>query len=247
MASVFCLLLLLVAGHFITALLLLALLAATVFVQLRENRLRKSELHRKVRDALDDLESALILCEDWTPDNFPHIYSPLSPCVTLQWTYRNGRIVNLPWALLVKGDFIVIRPGQVAPDECTEVGGKCRFTAGETYRLTNPIEAPPKPTARPPLPDLLCILDKTPFAENLQTALNTFLQRPPTIYDQQRDTLITKVVQQYGFIIVLGVMVATGVLRYTGFYLQGKNLCCINCDDKLGQQTVFLAKKKLIT
>lgn len=88
--------------------------------------------------------------------------------------------------------------------------------------MVNPLEAPLKPTARPPLPDLICILDKTPFCENLQTALNNFLNRPSTIYDQQRDSLVTKVIQQYGFIFVLITAILIGLLRYTGVYFEGK-------------------------
>ena len=28
---------------------------------------------------------------------------------------RNGAMVNLPWALLVKGDVVLIKPGQISP------------------------------------------------------------------------------------------------------------------------------------
>lgn len=54
----------------------------------------------------------------WLPENYPHLCSPFSPCITLQWTYRDGHLVNLPWALLVTGDVIMIRPGQQAPGHC---------------------------------------------------------------------------------------------------------------------------------
>lgn len=59
-------------------------------------------------------------CE-WIPENYPHIHSPQSPSITLQATIRDGNIVNLPWALLVKGDVIVLRPGQPAPGRCRNV------------------------------------------------------------------------------------------------------------------------------
>ena len=29
--------------------------------------------------------------------------------------FRNGSMVNLPWALLVKGDVVLIKPGQISP------------------------------------------------------------------------------------------------------------------------------------
>ena len=54
----------------------------------------------------------------WKSENYPHLCSPQSPCLTLQWTYRDGEVVNLPWALLVTGDIIVMKPGQQAPGYC---------------------------------------------------------------------------------------------------------------------------------
>ena len=54
----------------------------------------------------------------WKSKNYPHLCSPQSPCLTLQWTYRDGEVVNLPWALLVAGDIIVMKPGQQAPGYC---------------------------------------------------------------------------------------------------------------------------------
>lgn len=48
------------------------------------------------------------------------------------------------------------------------------------------MEAPVRPTVRQPLPDLVCILSKTPYLENLTTILEKSLKRPPTIYNQQR-------------------------------------------------------------
>lgn len=40
-----------------------------------------------------------------------------SPAVSLQWTYRDGHLVNLPVILLVEGDIIALRPGAEAPTE----------------------------------------------------------------------------------------------------------------------------------
>jgi len=55
---------------------------------------------------------------DWKPEHYPHIHSPQSPSITLQATIRDGNVVNLPWALLVQGDVIILRPGQPAPGRC---------------------------------------------------------------------------------------------------------------------------------
>ena len=48
----------------------------------------------------------------------PSIHIPTSPSISLQWTYRDGALVNLPTSLLVKGDVVVLRPGAVAPSLC---------------------------------------------------------------------------------------------------------------------------------
>jgi len=46
---------------------------------------------------------------------------PYSPSVTLQWTQRDGVLVNLPWALLVKGDIVLLKPGQTSPCHVTRL------------------------------------------------------------------------------------------------------------------------------
>lgn len=47
-------------------------------------------------------------------------------------------------------------------------------------------EAPTRPTARTPFPDIICTLNKTPFLDNLRKILEKSPKRPPTIYNQQR-------------------------------------------------------------
>lgn len=175
-----------ITRYYVSATILLLILTITIALVVRESNLRRSEIFRKIRVVLNEINVARELCAKWTPENYPNLCSPLSPCVTLQWTYRDGNIVNLPWALLVSGDVIVIRPGQVAPGTCSEISGRTKFKYGEMYGLPTPMEAPAKPTARSPLPDLICTLEKTPYLNNLQTILEKFLKRPATIYNQQR-------------------------------------------------------------
>lgn len=122
-------------GHYFTSLCVLLILLATITLVVYESYLRRTETFRKVRLIINEIELAQKLCKGWTSENYPNVCSPMSPCVTLQWTYRDGQIVNLPWALLVKNDVIVIRPGQTAPGDCTEIAGKNRFKTGETYGL----------------------------------------------------------------------------------------------------------------
>lgn len=123
-------------GHYAAATALACITLSTLWTVIRENAMRRSEIHRKVRSVVAEIRMAAILCKDWTSENYPNLCCPLSPCVTLQWTYRDGRIVNLPWALLIKGDTIIMRPGQVAPGPCEQLNGKHSFEGGETYGLS---------------------------------------------------------------------------------------------------------------
>lgn len=122
--------------HFFTALCLLTILLATVMLVIRESYLRRTEIYRKVRAIIGEIELARKASKEWTTENYPNVCSPMSPCVTLQWTYRDGQIINLPYALLVKNDVIIMRPGSVAPADCTEVNGKNKFRNSETYGLS---------------------------------------------------------------------------------------------------------------
>lgn len=101
--SVFCLY---ATCYYLSATFLMLILMATTILVIRENNLRRTEIHRKTQTILEEISLAKILCKNWTADNYPNLCCPLSPCVTLQWTYRDGIIVNLPWALLVRGRLI---------------------------------------------------------------------------------------------------------------------------------------------
>lgn len=186
--SVLTTLVLLIAQSYVAAFLLAAILSIDLIIVIRESILRRTEIYRKTRLVLSDLRLAeLELCSEWSASNYPHLCSPLSPCVTLQWTYRDGVIVNLPWALLVKDDYIVLRPGQITPGPCVEINGKKTFMAHEIYGVAQTTEPPTvKPIARSPLPDLICCLQNTPYLDNLKLILQNSHKRPPTIYNQQR-------------------------------------------------------------
>ncbi|XP_055714018.1 transmembrane protein 94 isoform X2 [Phlebotomus papatasi] len=208
--------LLLISQHILAALIVLSLLIFNIWLVIRENNLKRSEMYRKIADVSGVLKLATSVCHKWTPANYPHLCSPLSPCVTLQCAVRDGKVVNLPWALLVRGDHIILRPGQVAPGKCREVNGARTFGSGETYTQTEGTDPPVVPTQRSPLPDLTCILEATPFLDNLRTTLEKFLNRPETIFNQQRHLLVTVFIQLWGFLGVILVTWIFAVLNYNG-------------------------------
>lgn len=210
-------------SYYNTALAVFLILIINLLIVVRENILKRTEIFRKVRGILSEIKLASQLCKEWDSSiNYPHLCSPVSPCVTLQWCYRDGEIVNLPYALLVRGDHIVMRPGQIAPAACKELNGTRSFTSGETYGLTQPTDPPLKPVARSPLPDLICVLEVSPYIENLQISLDKFLDRPTTIHNEQRSLMISKFIQRYLFTIILVAIVITAILRITGIFIPGK-------------------------
>ena len=54
----------------------------------------------------------------WNRAYFPLLEAPYSPCCSLQWTVRDGQVLNVPTPLLVRGDVILLRPGHKAPGRC---------------------------------------------------------------------------------------------------------------------------------
>ena len=68
-------------------------------------------------DDAADVEGC-IKSSQWTSSSYIDLNCPLSPCVSLQWTIRDSCVVNLPCTLLVEGDVILLRPGQIVSVKC---------------------------------------------------------------------------------------------------------------------------------
>ncbi|XP_063995307.1 transmembrane protein 94 isoform X2 [Diachasmimorpha longicaudata] len=190
---------------------------------LSDNILRHKEISHRVRILLKKLEAARDTCK-WNTDNYPHLCSPLSPCVTLQWTYRDGSIVNLPWALLVTGDIIVIRPGQQVPGYCVPYDDTEApiLHAKEVYSL--PVhgghEIFSSPRARTPLKNKIYKLQETPYLTNLQMALDQALDRSVTYHNRERHLVMICCIEQLAYPILLIIVQLVNLLRYLYFHQQ---------------------------
>ncbi|XP_073698786.1 transmembrane protein 94-like [Garra rufa] len=102
----------LIGGCTVLLLLLAGLVAMTVL-----QWLKREEMPRRVETLLNTLQEYLQHpSSDWLRGT-EDLFAPLSPAVSLQWTYRDGKLVNLPVSLLVEGDIISLRPGSEAPTE----------------------------------------------------------------------------------------------------------------------------------
>lgn len=229
-------------SYVLTGICLLLILSLTVLFVLREEKLRNTEIRRKAELILEDIKLSITLSKDWKSKNYPHLCSPLSPCISLVWTYRDNELVNLPTALLVEGDIIVMRLGMTAPGKCREVNTKATkpktFVLGDSYGLNSHNSEPPtKPIAVQPLPDLICVMEHTPYLDNLKLSLDKFLHRPATIHDRQRQVLMSHYMQRYIFVLSLVVIFTTITLRaFDSYYIKGKvhhsnwsNIGVLNC------------------
>lgn len=181
--------------------------------------MRHEELPKRVSITIEEIKRA-IANGQWTADNYPHLCSPYSPCITLQWTYRDKRLVNLPWALLAKDDVVIIRPGQVSPGYCEAI----EKDKGEEYPLLHPKEVyGPSlknanetisiPKARRPLQNKKYKLLETPFLANLRMALEQSLERPSTKLDRRKLLVVTRCVEQGAMPICAVLSLFIGIIR----------------------------------
>lgn len=203
-------------GYCCSAIILSLILLSTIGLVVREYTLKEREIFTKIQYVLDDIHSAITLSDHWNGTNYPNLWSPVSPCITLQCTYRDGQLLNLPWSLLVKGDCIVMRPGQTAPGPCTELNGSRVFSSGETYSQNSSVNPPKRPTARIPMPNLICVMDSTPYLENLHITMSQSLDKPQTIHNKQRHFLLTNCVQKWGAIIATVVTLVSASINTSG-------------------------------
>lgn len=97
--------------------------------------------NKKVFPAVDFL---LHPPSDWLKDT-EDLFIPSLPAVSLQWTYRDGRLVNLPVSLLVEGDIICLRPGSEAPTELRGIQVSRIWHSEVYFKILYPLDSIPPP------------------------------------------------------------------------------------------------------
>lgn len=199
------------------AVVVVILLVINVSFQLYDNKLRFEEIPKRVKCLLKLIEVQKDVAK-WLPENYPHLCSPISPCITLQWTYRDNKIVNLPWALLVKDDIILVRAGQVSPGYCESLDKNSDYPllhAKEVYgpSLQMPNEIFSIPRSRKPLEAKKYCLLETPYLNNLRIALEQSLDRPNSQFLRLKHFVMVKVIEHGILPIMLAVIFAANVIR----------------------------------
>ncbi|TNN03543.1 hypothetical protein fugu_000572 [Takifugu bimaculatus] len=184
---------------------LLVLFLLNLLLVGRQERLKKSEMVRRLRGIITQLNEYLSGCMDevrWSPSLYPHLYTPTSSSWSLHWTYRDSQLVNLPVSLLVEGDVIALRPGQEAFASLRGIKDDEHIVL-EPGDLFPPFSPPPSPRAnekrspKRPQQHRLFRVVRTPVLETVRNSLEFALARPITVLDNERFTVqsvITKLV-----------------------------------------------------
>lgn len=119
-------------GHFTSSLpltiesiiltLVLILNTGIIFWNSRSRHLEIFNKALKLANKIYECSNNEELLNHWSSGIFyPNLNTPTSPCISLQWTYRDGKLINLPQALLVAGDVILLNPGRPVPANCRRI------------------------------------------------------------------------------------------------------------------------------
>uniref|UniRef100_A0A8D8XWJ3 Transmembrane protein 94 n=1 Tax=Cacopsylla melanoneura TaxID=428564 RepID=A0A8D8XWJ3_9HEMI len=197
-------------------LLLVCCATGSVMINVWDNYCRHYEIYYRIRYVLSKLRECIHY--EWNETSYPHLYMPFSPCINLQWAYRAGHVVNVPWSLLVRGDFILLRPGQPAPAYCTRYQPKdgCvnELKFGDVYNPTrsfNPRVT--RPTARTPVLNTVFVLQNTPYVRNLEGTLLQCFTKPVDYYTSSLYTLNVKCVQFILYPALFVIVILVNLLR----------------------------------
>ncbi|XP_041671113.1 transmembrane protein 94 isoform X3 [Cheilinus undulatus] len=189
----------------VNAIALLLLFLLNLLLVGRQERLKKSEMVRRLRAIITQLSDYLTGCVGearWSPSLYPDLYTPISSSWSLHWTYRDSQLVNLPVSLLVEGDIIALRPGQEAFASLRGIKDDEHIVL-EPGDLFPPFSPPPSPRAndkrapQTPQQHRLFRVVRTPILESVRNSLELALSRPVTVLDNERFTVqsvITKLV-----------------------------------------------------
>ena len=180
------------AGELASAVVLLVLIAATVLLVLWEAYLRSREVELRVSRVAALVGEVAEAESRWQSMDYPHLHTPPSASLVLQWTMRDGHLVNLPWALLVKGDLVVLREGQPAPGLCSSLQGELRLERGEVLGQQSKAYVPRlKPTKE--LQQFL--LEETPCILEIEAVLEQAGRRPVSQLEKQRIFFISTILE----------------------------------------------------
>ena len=180
------------AGELASAIVLLILIAATVVLVLWESYLRSREVELRVSRVATLVEEVAEAESGWKPVDYPHVHTPPSASLVLQWTLRDGHLVNLPWALLVKGDLVMLREGQPAPGLCSALNRDLRLQRGEVLGQQGKTYVPSLKPAKEPQQFLM---EETPCIVEIEAVLEQAGRRPVSQLEKQRIFFVSTILE----------------------------------------------------
>ena len=201
-------------SHLMQSIILVTVLLINLVILSFDTQCCQQELHLKVKYLADLIKSTLEAestadLEAWTSGKFfPQLYLPHSPCITLQWTFRDGRVVNLPTVLLVSGDVIKLCPGTAAPGLCQRLASSSpcssntldesvQLKEGEIYvpqgdQVTADFTgARLRKSAEP----AEFVLLETPYINFIKKCFDKCCKRPKSLYDKERHQITSTYIE----------------------------------------------------
>ncbi|XP_017339596.1 transmembrane protein 94 isoform X2 [Ictalurus punctatus] len=188
----------------------------------RQQRLKKSEMLRRLKSIISDLNAHLEGSGGqpirWASSRYPDLYTPSSLSWSLHWTYRDEQLVNLPVSLLVEGDVIALRPGQEAFVSLRGIKDDEHIVL-EPGDLFPPFSPPPSPRGNnrkglhSPQQHRLFRVVRTPILDNIRNSLDLALSRPVTALDNERFT-VQSLIAKFACPAVLVAFFTVNTIRY---------------------------------
>ncbi|KAI5623418.1 transmembrane protein 94 isoform X1, partial [Silurus asotus] len=184
----------------------------------RQQRLKKSEMVRRLKSIISDLNRSEGQPIRWASSRYPDLYTPSSPSWCLHWTYRDEQLVNLPVSLLVEGDIIALRPGQEAFVSLRGIKDDEHIVL-EPGDLFPPFSPPPSPRGNnrkgphSPQKHRLFRVVRTPILDNIRNSLDLALSRPLTALDNERFT-VQSLIAKFACPAVLVAFFTVNTIRY---------------------------------
>ncbi|XP_061182038.1 transmembrane protein 94-like [Saccostrea echinata] len=183
-------------------------------------RLRKREFICLSKLVLKQIEECLSKTS-WSITDFPPVHSPISPCISLQWTIRDGKNTNVPIPLLVKGDIILLRPGQRVPAKCVilrenSVGDKI-LMEGDIYVQEKETEkrrlSADAPQSKTPVSVTHFKLLETAYVSQLRKILSNKVKHPVSSTENERYNIACVWLERRLLPFVAILLVVVNVLR----------------------------------
>ncbi|XP_056019199.1 transmembrane protein 94-like isoform X2 [Ostrea edulis] len=164
-----------------------------VWFSVWNTRLHRREFIRLSKLALKQIEDCLSKT-NWSFTDFPPVHSPVSPCISLQWTIRDGQSTNVPVPLLVKDDIILLRPGQRVPAKCVimreNLDGYKTLMEGDIYIQEREMEkrrlSADVPQSKSPVSVSHFRLLETPYISQLRKMLSNKVKHPVSSAENER-------------------------------------------------------------